>query len=73
MRAQAKVRERYVVVRLTHQQLLQLDQRLRLSLPEGWDTKATEIIGLVAKAVIQGKRGNLSRAGQLYDDRRHGL
>ena len=65
MRAQARVRERYVVIRFTHQQLLSLDQRLHLD--RAPDTKATEIIGLAARAVIQGLRGNLTRAGMLYD------
>ncbi len=63
VRAQAKVRQKYVVVRLTHQQLLEVDQRLRLG--DGPDTHATAIIQNTAKAVLRGGSSDMKGDGTL--------
>ncbi len=82
MRAQAKVRNRYVVIRLTHKQLLAVDHALGDSTyhPDAMDSlfegngrgrracmDGAEIIGHVVRTVLRGERGSLSRAGMLYD------
>ena len=81
MRAQARVRERYVVVRLTHKQLLAVNFALG-AVDYDWFNQdgrrirafqdGSEIIANTAVAVGLRQRGDLTRAGMLYDDRRRG-
>lgn len=65
MRAQSKVRNRYVVIRMTHQQLLAVDRALGQAMPctakQGY-----EIIGHAARTILNGERGDLTRGGWLY-------
>ncbi len=81
MRAQARVRKRYVTIRLTHKQLLAVNFALGAVDDDCFNQDArrirafqdgAEIIANTALAVGLRQRGNLSRAGMLYDDRRHG-
>lgn len=76
MRAQSKIRNQYVVIRMTHQQLLAIDHALAAT-DEDWFNNdgrrirayrdGAEIVGDVAMAIRCEKRGNLTRAGMLYD------
>lgn len=71
MRAQTKVRNRYVVIRMTHQQLLAVHGALGIAVGGGGNVRAAkdgyEIISHAARAILRGERGSLSRAGMLYD------
>ena len=70
MRAQAKVRNRYVVIRMTHQQLMAVHHALGFALAgdgSGPARQGFEIIGHAARTILNGERGNLTRAGMLYD------
>lgn len=69
MRAQSKIRERYVVVRMTHQQLMAVHHALGFAVSGdgvGSARQGYEIIGHAARAIMNGERGDLSRAGMLY-------
>ena len=80
MRAQAKVRDSYVVIRLTHKQLRAVEWGLGNSLTnadtrnmfdDGHEIRAAHnaygIISRAALAVLRGQRGNQSGTGMLYD------